>query len=119
MLKVLLVDESEKLKHEAVNNRRLDIIIPESELDILEYLKKTKIHYLIIPYKMKILDSLQLVKDIRKTNEILRIIIVMSINNAQTCLEYLNYGANEILIKPVTLEKILAKIDEIIDKKIQ
>jgi len=90
-----------------------EMSVPDSENDIVACQKKLKADVLIMPYDMKQNNSLEILRKIREVDKTVKVIITMDKKNASAIIEYLTRGANEILIEPVTAEKISQKIADI------
>ena len=119
-MKIILYCERRYLIHkELLIHGDIDLHCPETELDIYDTQKSVHADMVIFPLKTRTIDSLQLLRDLRRLDPQVKIIMILSIKNPQSCIECLAYGANEIIIKPLTAKKILAKIDEMVQKKIQ
>lgn len=119
-MKIILFGERRYDIHKEFSTiKDIELHCPNTELDIYDAHKAIGADVIIFPFKTRMIDSLQLLRDLRHMDSQVKIIIIMSIKNPQSCIEYLAYGANEIIIKPLTAHKILLKIEEMVKKKIQ
>ncbi len=119
MSKVLVVDDSDFMKD--VILEALDLIGMSGDkasngVEALNLLKQNKDYSLVITdVNMPEMDGLTLIKEIRKLNEDLPILVLTTESEEKTKKEAIKNGANSWLVKPFEATKLLSIIKELIE----
>jgi two-component system, chemotaxis family, chemotaxis protein CheY len=116
--KVLIVDDSEYMR--AVVSQAVELIDlehgeAENGLRALEKLKTDKYDLLITDINMPEMDGLSLIKETRKLDENIPILVLTTESEDATRKEAMQAGANSWITKPFEASQILNIIKELLD----
>ena len=112
---ILIVDDSSvarKKMRQALGKYNYTLFEASNGLEALEVMNKEReIKLIITDHEMPMLNGLGLVKNIRKLNprDELAILVITSADDSFLTIEYLKYGANDILKKPFVDEEVVYK----------
>jgi DNA-binding NtrC family response regulator len=117
-LKVLVVDDEETIRKsikKRLNKEGYDVITAESGDEAISILNDTKFNLLILDYRMKGMDGLQLLKIIRRKEGDLPV-IMMTGTSSMRPEDFIREGASDCLIKPISKETLIEAVKKAIDK---
>lgn len=117
MIKVLIVEddpmvaEINKKYTESINGFKV-IKICDNGLDAMDYLKNISLDLIILDVYMPKLNGIQFLKELRKFNSKLDVIMVTAANEGEKLKEVLNLGVIDYLIKPFEYERFKEALDK-------
>lgn len=117
MIKVLIVEddpmvaEINKKYTESINGFKV-IKICDNGLDAMEYLKNISLDLIILDVYMPKLNGIQFLKELRKFNSKLDVIMVTAADEGEKLKEVLNLGVIDYLIKPFEYERFKEALDK-------
>ncbi|WP_182440196.1 diguanylate cyclase [Colwellia sp. RSH04] len=116
--KVLVVDDS-AISCTMVANmlamQNFEVLVAEDGVQALEvYKKKPDIHLIITDYHMPNMDGFSLTLNLRKnyTKEQLAIIGLSASGDTDLGSQFIKYGANDFLAKPIRYEELLCRVNQ-------
>lgn len=83
-------------------------------MDALEKLKKMKPHAMFLDIKMPKLQGLETLKNIKKSNPALPVIVVSGYQSVEIAQEAIKNGASNYIPKPFESKQILKAVEEVI-----
>ena len=89
-----------------------------SPIDALTIIKKNSIDLVISDYKMPELTGEELFLEIKKINPEIKFIMLTAFGSIETAVNVLKHGAVDFIEKPVNLETLIQKIQDIEEKHI-
>jgi len=119
-INILIVDEDHSFYDLLENSSRLDkytIFSSDSFADILKPIKSNSIGIVILDIKRDMDKGLTAIKELKKFDSLLDIIVIGDPLPSEDIMELINQGAKDFLDKPLQVSVIDQLIQEIIDKK--
>ncbi|MBI4688374.1 MAG: response regulator [Nitrospirae bacterium] len=118
-MKILVVDDCQttrKLLGLYLKGKGFEVSFAENGLDAIEKLGAGSVNLVITDLNMPYMDGIELIKNIRANSDLSQIPILMVTTEADPEEQQRAYsaGANGYLIKPVTAEKVISNIKQII-----
>jgi len=119
-MKVLLVDDSRTIRNIQKNVLaqlgHSDVIEAGDGVEALEQLKHHDVDLMLVDWNMPNMDGITLVRNVRKTNQ--RVPIIMCTTEAQKerVIEAVRAGINNYMVKPFDVESLAQKIDQTLAK---
>ena len=113
--RVLLVDDERDYRE--VLSRRLgkrDLIVDgvSSGEEALQYLKSIPIDVAVLDVKMPGMDGLMVLREIKKLNPLIEVIMLTGHASLEVALEGMHSGAFDYLMKPAEIDELLYKIQD-------
>ena len=113
--RVLLVDD--ETDYREVLTRRLgkrDLIVDgvSSGEEALQYLKSIPIDVVLLDVKMPGIDGLMVLREIKKLNSLIEVIMLTGHASLEVALEGMRSGAFDYLMKPAEIDELLYKIQD-------
>jgi len=119
-LRILTVDDNPTMRRIILNTLRRvgysDIIEASNGKDAMAKLQVEKIDFVITDWDMPEMDGIELVSNIRKSDEFksLPVIMISTRSVKEDIIEALKTGVNSYIVKPFTPDTLKEKIDQII-----
>ena len=118
---VLVVDDEEDFIETMVNRlkkRKIDAMGVLSGEEALELMKKKEFDVVILDIKMPCgMDGIEALKEMKKIQPLAEIILLTGHASVETSIEGMKLGAFDYLLKPITLEDLLPKLAQALEKK--
>lgn len=113
---LLFVEDEELLR--AIYERILDkfvqrLYIAENGKEGLEMYKKYNPDLIITDIMMPVMDGLEMVQHIRKTDNLVKLVILSAYGEAEFFMDAIKIGVNSFLIKPVETKKLTGLVEEL------
>lgn len=106
---ILLVDDEPhilELLSAALENEGYRILEAKNGKEALSQFKKEKPHLVLLDIRMPDMDGLEVLRQIKKSNQTSSVIMMSAYGAMETVLEAIKRGAYDYLTKPVDLEKV-------------
>ena len=119
-LRILTVDDNPTMRRIILNTLRRvgysDIIEASNGKDTMAKLQVEKIDFVITDWDMPEMDGIELVSNIRKSDEFksLPVIMISTRSVKEDIIEALKTGVNSYIVKPFTPDTLKEKINQII-----
>ncbi len=94
-----------------------NVFTAENGQKALEILKETQIDLATLDFKMPGMTGTELLREIRKSNEEISIIMITGFGTMKSAVEGIRYGASDYLVKPFEIMEIIEIIKKNLDKK--
>ncbi|MFH2050663.1 MAG: response regulator [bacterium] len=120
-MRILTVDDNPTMRRIILNTLKRvgysDIIEASNGKDALAKLQVEKIDFVITDWDMPEMDGIELVSNIRKSDEFksLPVIMISTRSVKEDIIEALKTGVNSYIVKPFTPDTLKEKIDQIIN----
>ncbi len=118
---VLVVDDEEDFIETIVNRlkkRKIDASGVLSGEKALELMKKKEFDVVILDIKMPGgMDGIEALREMKKIQPLAEVILLTGHASVETSIEGMKLGAFDYLLKPVTLEDLLPKLAQALEKK--
>jgi DNA-binding NtrC family response regulator len=117
---VLLVDDEVPFVDtmtKRLSKRNLTILTAYSGHEALEVLKEKRVDVVILDVKMPGMDGIETLREIKKGNPLVEVIMLTGHATIETGIEGMKLGAFDYLMKPCDIEVLLAKVQEANSKK--
>lgn len=118
-LNLLYVEDDENLRNQTVKVLKyffLNVIVCEDGEEGLESFKKNKIDLIITDINMPKLNGLSMIKQIKKINSSIPVIIYSAYKEPEYLLDSIELGIDEYLTKPLDFSKFTTALKKTIDK---
>ena len=83
----------------------------------LEYVDKKKVDVVILETRMPKMSGIQILKEIKKRNTLIEVILLSGHANMEAAIESMELGAFDYLLKPIEIDALLYKIQDAGQKK--
>ncbi|MBI1821608.1 MAG: response regulator [Nitrospirae bacterium] len=94
-----------------------NVFTAENAQKALEILNETPIDLATLDFKMPGMTGTELLKEIRKSNEEISIIMITGFGTMKSAVEGIRYGASDYLVKPFEIMEIIEIVKKNLDKK--
>ncbi len=121
-MKILIVDDSEAMRRILTNTLGKlgyeNTTVAENGQEALTLLKGGEYEFVFTDWNMPVMDGLTLVKNIRSTDAIAQLPIIMVTTEAakDDILEAIKAGVSNYVVKPFTVDTIKEKLDATLEK---
>lgn len=116
-IKIILAEDEPALAliiKESLETRNFDVLICKNGEDALECYLKEKPELLVLDVMMPKKDGFSVARDIRKTDKEIPIIFLTSKSQTQDVVDGFNYGGNDYLKKPFSMEELIVRIHSLL-----
>lgn len=116
MTKILLVDDDKdqlKILSGFLKKNGFDPVTAQNGIKALEEFKKESFSILLTDLKMPEMDGEKLISEINRINPLVKKIMITAYADIQTTVNVMKAGADDLIEKPVNLEKLLEKLKKL------
>lgn len=116
-MKILLVEDEKQLSDVIAKGLSKSSYVVDQAFDgeeALDLLFINSYNLMVLDLNLPKLDGLEVLKEIRKTNKELKIIILSARNRTEDKVKGLQLGANDYLEKPFDFPELVARIDNLL-----
>ncbi|MBF0119749.1 MAG: response regulator [Desulfobacterales bacterium] len=120
-VKVMLVDDEvdfTEILQKRMKKRNIDTLIANSGKAAISLIKKEKIDVVVLDMKMPDLDGIQTMKELKKINPLLEVIMLTGHASLGIAKEGIELGAFDYLMKPIDTDSLIFKIQDAYKRKI-
>jgi DNA-binding response OmpR family regulator len=117
-LNILYVEDDEHLRVLLPRTLKLlfkDVICAENGAEALKIWHKNKIHIMIVDYTMPVMNGMEFIKEIRKLNKKIPIIILSAHSDKEKLKEAIKVGLIDYLDKPVNFDALFEALKHAIE----
>jgi DNA-binding NtrC family response regulator len=119
-IKVLVVDDEKDFLASLVRRlkrRQLEVQGVDSGQAALDHLAAHPVDVVVLDVKMPGMDGLEALSRIKETHPFVEVILLTGHASVDAGMKGISLGAFEYLIKPVTLDQLLERINEAFDRR--
>ncbi len=118
MVKILVVEDHPVMRptlRDLLELEGYSVAVTVDGMDALSYLEKDKADLVITDFRMPRMDGLDLLKSLRADPRYLRLPVLMftAVADPDICVQALAAGANEFLIRPITVRALLEAVQRL------
>lgn len=109
MLRLLVVDDEVDICDFVKNffkERNFDVSVAYDGKEAIGAIAASKPDIVLLDIKMPVMDGMETLKNIRKLDDTIKVIMVTAIEDADTAEEAKHRGASEYITKPLLLEQL-------------
>lgn len=117
---VLLVDDEVEFLDVLVKRlrkRKLSLLSASSGEEALKLVRENPVDVAVLDVKMPGMDGISVLKEIKKINASIEVIMLTGHANVEVALEGMELGAFDYLMKPVDFDELLYKLQDAYKKK--
>ena len=111
--KILICDDEEGVR-ESLNlilEKDYSVAFATNGEEAIDYIKNNPVDLLILDIKMPKLNGLEVLKDVKRTNPDINVVIATGYQSAEIAEETIKFGATDYITKPFDKENVLKTID--------
>ena len=119
-MSVLLVDDEKdflEVLTKRLRKRKLRLVAANSGAEAIRAVQDTPIDVVVLDMRMPQMDGLQTLREIKRINPGVEVIMLTGHANVETAVEGMELGAFDYLIKPVDIDELLYKLQDAFKKK--
>lgn len=117
--KVLVVDDEMGVRRSiaVILRKTCDVIAVSSGEEALQKLKSEEIHLVLLDIRLPKMDGLKILREIKKTDENMMVIMITAIRDTKTAVEAMKLGAYDYITKPFDVLEIRALVERALEKR--
>ena len=100
-----------------MKKRRVNVAGVKSGEEALEWLTGNTTDVVVLDVRMPGMDGIKVLKEIKKTNPLVEIIMLTGHANLEVAREGMQLGAFDYLMKPIDIDELLYKVQDAYKKK--
>jgi DNA-binding response OmpR family regulator len=119
-IKIILAEDEPALAQiikESLETRNFEVIHCKDGEEAIEVFKNEKIELLVLDIMMPKKDGFSVAKDIRKLDTKTPIIFLTAKSQTQDVVDGFNFGGNDYLKKPFSMEELIVRIHSLLGRK--
>jgi len=119
-IRLLLVDDEQSFvetMQKRLTARRFEVRVAHSGMTGLEQLEQVPVDVVVLDVKMPGMDGIATIREIKKRFPLVEVILLTGHANLEASLEGMALGAFDYLLKPVSLDELVYKIEDAHHKK--
>ena len=97
-------------------SRGFNTVVYENGKDVLQHFEDDKPDFLLIDVNLDLISGFEIVRETRKTNHEIPIILIGNNTSHDDAVIGLRYGADDFMTRPVSLEELGLRIDSILKR---
>jgi DNA-binding NtrC family response regulator len=112
--KIMLVDDEERFVFtlsKRLAKRGYEVQTASNGMEALEKLAQDEVEVTILDVKMPVMDGLTTLKEVKKRNPLIEVILLTGHGSIDAAVEGLSAGAFDYLLKPCDHSRLLSKIE--------
>ena len=119
-MKILVVDDEEgarELFYTILSDEGYDVTLANNGEEALAEFKGDSFDLVITDIKMPVMDGLQLLQEIRKTNSKIDVIMVTAYGEVESYLKAMSLGAAEYINKPIRIKELKRIVHKVLTER--
>ena len=119
-MKVLLVDDEVEFLETLLKRlakRNITATGVESGEKALEALEKHDVDVVVLDVKMPGMDGIETLREIKNRSPIVEVIMLTGHANLEVAIQGMEYGAFDYLMKPISIDELLYKLEDATQKR--
>lgn len=119
-ISVLLVDDEREFLEvltKRLRKRKLKLTTADSGEEAVRIIREVAVDVVVLDMKMPHMDGLQTLREIKKLNPSVEVIMLTGHADVDSAVEGLELGAFDYLMKPVDIDELLYKMQDAVKRK--
>jgi DNA-binding NtrC family response regulator len=119
-MSVLLVDDEKdflEVLAKRLRKRKLSLVVANNGEEAISAIHSAHIDVVVLDMRMPGLDGLQTLREIKRINPVVEVIMLTGHANVETAVKGMELGAFDYLMKPVDIDELLYKLQDAFKKK--
>jgi len=120
-IRLLLVDDEDDFRTtlaSRLRKRDFDVTEVDSGYRALASIRTAAIDVAVIDVRMRGMDGLETLREIRRTNTLIEVIMLTGHASVESAVEGMRLGAFDYLMKPCDINELVAKIQDAYQRKL-
>ena len=121
-IKILLAEDEPSLAQitkESLETRQFEVVLATNGEEAYELYSNETPDILVLDVMMPKKDGFTLAQEIRKENNLIPILFLTAKSQTKDVVEGFNYGGNDYLKKPFSMEELIVRIHSLLNRSIQ
>ena len=114
--RILIVDDEANIRNSltaVLTDEGYECLPAKDGQEALQLVETEELQLIITDLVMPNLDGLELLREVRKNHEDIRVIMLTAYGTVESAVQALKFGAVDFLLKPVDFEMLLLKVQEV------
>jgi DNA-binding NtrC family response regulator len=119
-IKLLLVDDEVEFREtlmRRMKKRNVDVVGVSSGEEALEYLSLSPIDVVVLDVRMPGMSGVETLREIKKRMPLIEVIMLTGHASLEVAIEGMEIGAFDYLMKPISIDDLLYKVQDAYKKK--